>query len=150
VLGVRFDTAGGARHDETYTCVLGQEGHPFPDLTLAMSATDADELIFRATLTPSNATAVPDLGRIAYQVGLPATTTANGIASGPRTEIGWLSSERKVLWLRYTHPRGWSMPTSPPLLPSSLPSPTRSRRPSLVLRPRLSSEPPFTTLEICA
>ena len=106
VLGVRFDTAGGARHDETYTCVLGQAGHPFPDLTLAMSATDADELIFRASLTPSGSTPVPDLGRIAYQVELPATTAADGSPSGPRLEVGWLSVGRKLLFLRYTSAPG--------------------------------------------
>ncbi len=106
VLGVRFDTAGGARHDETYICVLGQAGHPFPDLTLAMSATEADELIFRASLTPSGSTPVPDLGRIAYQVELPVTNAADGSPSGPRLEVGWLSVGRKLLYLRYTSAPG--------------------------------------------
>jgi hypothetical protein len=67
-----------------------------------MSATEADELIFRATLTPSGATPVPDLGRIAYQVALPPTTAADGSASGARVEVGWLSVGRKLLFLRYT------------------------------------------------
>ena len=39
-----------------------------------MSATDADELMIQGhSLPPATPTAVPDLGRIAYQVGLPAT-----------------------------------------------------------------------------
>jgi len=106
VLGVRFDTAGGAKIDETYTCVLGQSGHPFPDLTLAMSNTAADELIFRASLTPSSSTAVPELGRAAYQVGLAAVSANGGTASGPGIEVGWLSASSRLLLLRYTHTPG--------------------------------------------
>jgi hypothetical protein len=105
-LGVRFDTAGGAHTSETYTCVLGQTGRAFPDLTLAVSATAADELIFRATLTPSNSTAVPELGRGAYQLGLEAVTASDGTASGPGLEIGWLSAGSRLLNLRYTHAAG--------------------------------------------
>ncbi len=105
-LGVRFDTAGGAKIDETYTCVLGQVGHPFPDLTLAMSATAADELIFRATLTPSSSIVVPELGRGAYQLGRAAVAAGDGTASGPGVEIGWLSASSRLLVLRYTFSAG--------------------------------------------
>jgi hypothetical protein len=108
VLGVRFDTAGGAKVDETYTCVLGQAGKPFPDLTLAMSATAADELIFRATLTPSGSTVVPELGRAAYQVSLAPVSASDGTASGPGQEVAWLSASSRLLTLRYFHATGGS------------------------------------------
>jgi hypothetical protein len=71
-----------------------------------VSATAADELIFRATLTPSNSTAVPELGRAAYQLVLAAATASDGTASGPGMEVGWLSASSRLLLLRFTHPAG--------------------------------------------
>jgi hypothetical protein len=46
-LGVRFDTAGGARKDDTHTCALTQSGREFPDLTFSIAATTANEVIFQ-------------------------------------------------------------------------------------------------------
>src|SRR5262245_31343876 len=86
-VGVRFDTAGGASKDETYTCALTQAGKDFPDLTLAVTETEADEVIFTATLLPSGATRIADLGRIGYRIGVPAAGTG-----GPGIELGWLST----------------------------------------------------------
>src|SRR5215204_3714349 len=34
-IGTRFDTAGGARKDDTYTCALTQSTHEYPDLTFS-------------------------------------------------------------------------------------------------------------------
>jgi len=98
-LGTRFDTAGGANRDATYTCALTQAGHDYPDLTLAVTATTADEVIFTATVAPSGSTVVKDLGRIAYRVAI-----APSRSSGPGVEVGWLSAYERLLIVRYTFP----------------------------------------------
>jgi hypothetical protein len=105
-LGVRFDFATGARVAETYTCVLANEGQPYPDLTLAMSETPASALVFRTSLTPSGATQVADLGRGAYQLAVAPATAGDGTASGPGVEIGWLSAAPRLVTLRYTWAAG--------------------------------------------
>lgn len=104
VLGVRFDTSAPATVEDTHSCVLTRVDAPLPDLTFTMSATAADEVIFTAILTPSLATAVPELGRIAYQVTRPPGTAADGTPTGPAVEIGWLSAVPRLMLLRYTWP----------------------------------------------
>lgn len=98
-LGTHFDTAGGANRDATFTCALTQAGHDYPDLTLAVTATAADEVIFTATVAPSRSTVVKDLGRIAYRVAI-----APSGSSGPGVEVGWLSANERLLIVRYTFP----------------------------------------------
>jgi hypothetical protein len=65
-------------------------------------------VIFQVTAVPAGATGVADLGRTAYQVTLPAGTGADGTASGPALEIGWLSAAPRLMTLRYTWPAGAS------------------------------------------
>ena len=96
-LGTTFDTAGGAHIDDTYTCVLTQKGHDFPDLTLALSATSADDLIFTISVAPTGSTAVKGLGRAAYLLQLPAAGNR-----GPVVEYGWLSARPRLTTVRYT------------------------------------------------
>jgi hypothetical protein len=96
-IGTRFDTAGAAAEDETYTCALTLAGQDYPDLTLAVTATEADEAIFTATVTPSGSTAVKGLGRVGYRIGIAASAK-----SGPGVEVGWLSGNGRVMIMRYT------------------------------------------------
>lgn len=98
-LGTQFDTAAASQKDDTYTCALTRAGKDFPDLTLAVTATDADQVVFTATVTPSGSTPVKGLGKIAYQV----TLAAKGKA-GPTLEIGWLSGNQRLMVLDYTFP----------------------------------------------
>ena len=80
-----------ASQDDTLTCALTQAGHDFPDLTLAVTGSDADELIFAATVTPSGADCrCNGLGRVAYRAG----DRARRRRGGPGLEIGWLSGEQ--------------------------------------------------------
>jgi len=102
ILGVHFDTSGFAHTDDTDTCVLEQVGAAYPELTLAISGTTADALIFQATLTPSGATGVPELGRVAYQLVSPPA----GADSGSSLELGWLSAAPRLVTLRYTFAPG--------------------------------------------
>jgi hypothetical protein len=101
VLGTRFDTAGGAAVNGTFTCAMTQAAHEFPDLTLAVTGTIADELIFTATMVPSGSRTVKGLGLTAYQVDVNPSGTG-----GPGVEVGWLSPKRRLIALRYTFPAG--------------------------------------------
>ena len=103
-LGIRFDTSSPAHVDQTWSCVLSRDGESFPDLTVVLSATSVDELIFRASVWPSGATAIDGLGRSAYQVTLPPTEGQDGALSGPVLKIGWLSASPQAMVLRYTWP----------------------------------------------
>jgi hypothetical protein len=97
--GTRFDTAGAAQADETYTCALTQQANQFPDLILAVTASHADVVIFTATVTPSGSAPVDGLGQIAYQI-----KRAGAQATGPQAEVGWLSGNARIMLLRYTFP----------------------------------------------
>jgi hypothetical protein len=96
-LGTAFDTAGGASSGSTFTCVLTRGGLEFPDLTLAVSPSSIDELVFTATVNPSNSVPVAELGRIAYSL-----QRAPVDAQGPGVEVGWLSANGRLMMLRYT------------------------------------------------
>jgi hypothetical protein len=101
-LGVRFDTSAGANVDLTYTCVLAQLAGAYPDLTLSMSKSAANVVIFQVTAVPAGATSIKDLGRVAYQLTTPAGTDGDGTKTGPTVEIGWLSMAPQQMVLRYT------------------------------------------------
>jgi hypothetical protein len=108
-LGVRFDISTAAKVEESYSCVLGQEGRSFPDLTVVISPTSANEVIFRANLWPSGATTIDGLGRGAYQLALPPVAGRDGAPSGPGLRIGWLSAAPQLMMLRYT----WAADATP-------------------------------------
>jgi hypothetical protein len=95
-IGVRFDTAGGGEKDGTATCALTQQGHDYPYLTLALTPSAADEVIFVATVQPSGATRVKGLGLIAYRLDV-----NGGGKAGPAVEFGWLSAKGRLMILRY-------------------------------------------------
>ncbi|HEX6872475.1 MAG TPA: hypothetical protein VF163_15365 [Micromonosporaceae bacterium] len=99
ILGTRFDTAGGARKDATLTCALTQAEQPYPDLTLAVTASTASEVIFKATVEPSGSLPVKALGRTAYRL-FPEPVRGGG----PAVELGWLSAKNRIFVLRYTFP----------------------------------------------
>ncbi len=109
VLGVRFETATAARVQESSSCVLGIAGRSFPDLTVVISPSAADVVIFRASIWPSGATTVEGLGRSAYQLTLPPVTGQDGAPSGPGLRIGWLSAAPQLMMLRYT----WAAEATP-------------------------------------
>jgi hypothetical protein len=96
-LGTTFDTAGGAQVDNTYTCAVTRAGQQFPDLSLSLSGTDVDDLIFTISVAPDGSTPVKRLGRAAYL--LPVAASAG---HGPGIEYGWLSSKPRLVVVRYT------------------------------------------------
>jgi hypothetical protein len=96
-LGTTFDTAAGATLDDTYTCAVTRAGHEFPDLSLSLSSTDADVVIFSVSVAPDGSSPVKGLGRAAYMLQIPATS-----GNGPALEYGWLSAKPRLFVVRYT------------------------------------------------
>jgi hypothetical protein len=96
IVGTSFDVSASSEANHTYTCVLQTKNGSYPDLTLAVSTTDADPTVFRSTVQPKGAAPVPELGRIGYSVAMPAAA-----GSGPGVEVGWLSGNGRLLLLRY-------------------------------------------------
>jgi hypothetical protein len=100
IVGTSFDVAAASEANDTFTCVLQQaKDASYPDLTLAVSATDADATTFKSTVQPKGAAPVTELGKIGYTVTLPPTADA-----GPTIEVGWLSGNSRILIVRYRFP----------------------------------------------
>jgi hypothetical protein len=95
-LGVRFDISASSTSDATYTCVVQPASAELPDLSLAVTASEADATIFKSTVAPKGGTPVSDLGKVAYSAGIPA-----GDGAGPGLEVGWLSGNQRLITLRY-------------------------------------------------
>jgi hypothetical protein len=100
-VGTTFDTAAGAKVAQTNTCAETQRGHDLPVLTLSISPTKADDLIFSISVEPTGSSPVKGLGRAAYLL-----PTGNSGTDGPSIEYGWLSSRPYLLVLRYTFAPG--------------------------------------------
>jgi hypothetical protein len=100
LVGTSFDVAAASEANDTFTCVLQQAKEAsYPDLTLAVSATDADANTFRSTVQPKGAAPVSELGKIGYSV-----TQSPAADAGASVEVGWLSGNSRILILRYRFP----------------------------------------------
>jgi hypothetical protein len=99
IVGTSFDVAAASAANDTFTCVLQQKSASYPDLTLAVSPTDADPATFRSTVAPKGAVPVNELGKVGYSAPL-----APNASAGPAVEIGWLSGNSRILLLRYRCP----------------------------------------------
>ncbi len=115
-LGTVFDIAAAGQVDETYTCVLQQQGASLPDLALSVtSVQDLDATTFKAKLQPKGATAVTGLGKLGYSLVRPA---AGG--TGPVVEVGWLSGNQRVILLKLRTVAGTSTDQAKELVPKVL------------------------------
>jgi hypothetical protein len=94
-VGLDFSVAAAGQRDNTYTCVTQGRGASFPDLVLAVSATVADETVFKSTVQPKSATAVAGLGKLGFSMTFAAVGNA-----GPGVEVGWLAGNGRLLNLR--------------------------------------------------
>jgi hypothetical protein len=112
VVGTGFDVAAASQAGATYTCVLEQTRAKLPDLSLSVTATQADAGIFKTTVMPSGAAAVAGLGKSGYSTSLPA-----GSGAGPAVEIGWLSGNQRLITLRLRTPAGTVLAETAALLP---------------------------------
>lgn len=95
-LGVEFAVAASAQRGETRTCVIQPRDINFPDLALSITATGANDKAFTAGLLPASGTKVTGLGKAAYSMPIPAAG-----AAGPGTELAWLSSDKRLMVIRY-------------------------------------------------
>jgi len=103
-LAVDFGAAGAGNTGDTYTCVLRKVESALPDLSLTVSPTVADPAVFKASVAPKGSTPLGDLGKIGYSRTVPAAAGA-----GPGAEVGWLSSNQRLMILRYR-----TAPDTPP------------------------------------
>jgi hypothetical protein len=100
-LGIDFDIAASGNVNATYTCVLQQTDGDVPDLSLAVTATEADTETFTKTVKPKGSASVSGLGKVAY-----SSPVAAGGGAGPGLEVGWLSGNQRLIILRYRSPNG--------------------------------------------
>lgn len=100
-LGVRFDVAASGKQGKTSTCVIRSSEAILPDLVLTVSPSTAEASVFVAEMAPSGGQAVKSLGKAAYRGTLKATKK-----TGPAIEVGWLTSDKRLLTLRLSFPPG--------------------------------------------
>jgi hypothetical protein len=100
-LGTAFDTAGGAQVDNTVTCAVTQAGHDYPELSVSLSGSTVDDLLYAYSIEPAGATPVKKLGRAAYLLEIAADAH-----HGPGLEYGWLSAKPRLGVVRYTFATG--------------------------------------------
>jgi hypothetical protein len=100
-IGTNFAIAAAGTSGATFTCVLQPSQGSLPDLSLAVTATEADPYVFRSSVVPRGATVIEDLGKVGYR--LPVAAAAG---TGPGLEIGWLSANQRLMVVRYRTPAG--------------------------------------------
>jgi hypothetical protein len=100
-IGTSFAIAASGTSGATFTCVLEPAQGTLPDLSLAVTATEADPSVFRSSVVPKGATVIEDLGKVGYRLPVPA---AGGV--GPGLEVGWLSANQRLIVLRYRTANG--------------------------------------------
>lgn len=99
--GMRFDVSAATTQRKTYTCVVQTQEASRPDLALSVTATSADASIFADEVVPDGAKQVKGLGKAAYR-----RTLASGKGHGAGVEVGWLSGDGRLMYLRYTFASG--------------------------------------------
>jgi len=95
ILGLTFEIAAAAQSGDTFTCVTQVRRRSFPDLTLSVTASAADETVFNATVKPAGSSPLAGVGKVAYTLPFPALDHA-----GPGIEIGWLAGNARLIELR--------------------------------------------------
>jgi hypothetical protein len=95
-LAVDFGVAGASSTGDTYTCVLRKVEAALPDLSLSVSPTLADAAVFSASVAPKGSASIGDLGKVGYSRTVPAAAGA-----GPGAEVGWLSSNQRLMTLHF-------------------------------------------------
>jgi hypothetical protein len=97
ILGEHYTIAASAKKDATNTCVVRTEGAPAPEVALSVTPSKVDAAVFNDVVKPKGSTPVAGVGRAAYQ-----QVTAAKAPDGPLLEIGWLTGDARLLFLRWT------------------------------------------------
>jgi hypothetical protein len=111
ILGEHYTIAASAKNTTTNTCVVRTESAPVPEIALSVTPTQADAAVFAAVVKPKGAAAVAGLGKTGYQTTTPAKPPA-----GPLLEVGWLTGNARLLFLRWTMSAGSDPATAGPKL----------------------------------
>jgi hypothetical protein len=101
ILGQRYTIAAAAKKDTTNTCVVRTEAAAVPEIAVSVTPSKADAKIFNAVVKPKGATAVKGIGKVAYEIVTPGKAP-----NGPLVEVGWLTGDARLLFLRCTLPAG--------------------------------------------
>jgi hypothetical protein len=97
ILGQHYTIAASAKKDTTNTCVVRTEAAPVPEVVLSVTPSKADTAVFNDIVKPKGSTAVAGVGKVAYQLVTPGKA-----GNGPLLEIGWLTGDARLLFLRWT------------------------------------------------
>ncbi|MGK5739071.1 hypothetical protein [Micromonospora sp. URMC 103] len=100
---VEFDVAAASERGDTHTCVVRAGDASTPELALTVTETSMDKATFDADVVPGSAGKVSGLGQQAYR-----RTAGAASGHGPVAEVGWLSTEGRLVTLVWTTPRGTS------------------------------------------
>lgn len=100
-LGTNFDVAASADKSDSYTCVVQSSTASYPDLTLAITATDLTVSDFQSDVAPKGSKKVSNLGKVGYEVEHDATSGA-----GPSIEVGWLSGNERLIVMTFAYAKG--------------------------------------------
>ncbi len=111
VLGQHYTIAASAKKDTTNTCVVRTEEAAVPEVALSVTPSKADVAVFTDVVKPKGSTAVAGVGRAAYQ-----QISAAKAPNGPLLEIGWLTGDARLLFLRWTLAPGADASTAAPHL----------------------------------
>jgi hypothetical protein len=110
--GVRLTVAVATAHGKTQTCVLQAGADSRPDLSLSVTPTTADAEVFGEAMVPKGAQRVKALGKAGYRINTPP-----GGDHGAGVEVGWLSGDRQLIYLRYTLAAGHNPAAAEALAP---------------------------------
>jgi hypothetical protein len=97
LLGQHYTIAASAKNATTNTCVVRTEEAAVPEVAVSVTPSKADVAVFNDVVKPKGSTAVAGVGRAAYQ-----QVTAAKAPNGPLLEIGWLTGDARLLFLRWT------------------------------------------------
>jgi hypothetical protein len=97
VLGQHYSIAASATKDTTNTCVVRTEAAPVPEVAVSVTPSKADAAVFTDVVKPKGSTAVAGVGRVAYE-----QIIAGKAPNGPLLEVGWLTGDSRLLFLRWT------------------------------------------------
>lgn len=110
--GIQFTVAVATNHRSTQTCLLQAGADSRPDLVLSVTPTTADPDVFADAMAPAGAQALPALGKAAYRI-----TAAPRDDHGAIVEVGWLSTNRRLISLRVTFAAGQDRPAADAFAP---------------------------------
>lgn len=99
ILGQHYTIAASAKNSTTNTCVVRTEEAAVPEVSVSVTPSKADSSVFTDVVKPKGSTAVAGVGKVAYQIVTPAKAP-----NGAVVEVGWLTGDARLMFLRWALP----------------------------------------------